>query len=118
MEEDTFSSPVVSENPQSCGDLLLFSGQSRQISPHFRLYGGARSLALTLLQEVSLLTGKNTGNLRFLAAEKSHHDSLDGSFGGTNRGSRLKSEQGINRRNIREFNSLIGDLLQDGFGRL
>jgi hypothetical protein len=35
-------SPVrfVSENPQNCGDLLLFPGQSRQISLHFRLYGG------------------------------------------------------------------------------
>jgi hypothetical protein len=31
--------------------------------------GGARSLALTLLRENFLLTGKNTGNLRFLGLE-------------------------------------------------
>jgi hypothetical protein len=34
-----------------------------------RLCGGARSLALTLLWSNSLLTGKNTGNLRILALE-------------------------------------------------
>jgi hypothetical protein len=42
------------------------------MQPYFskpRLGGGACSLALTLLRLNSLLTGKNTGNLRILALE-------------------------------------------------
>jgi hypothetical protein len=35
----------------------------------YKYVGGARSLALTLLRLNSLLTGKNTGNLRYFALE-------------------------------------------------
>jgi len=35
----------------------------------YKRYGGARSLALTFLRPDSLLTGKITGNSRFLALE-------------------------------------------------
>jgi hypothetical protein len=69
-------SPVrfVSENPQNCGDLLLFPGQSRQISPHFRLYGGEGGILLTPHKHSAVLLFFNefqTGNL-FLPSELAH----------------------------------------------
>ena len=42
--------------------------------------GGARSLALTLLRSNSLLTGKNTGNLRDFALENARFFSVSCTF--------------------------------------
>ena len=47
----------------------VFRGKGGAVSLQLRLAGGARSLALTLLRPNSLLTGKNTGNLRNFALE-------------------------------------------------
>jgi hypothetical protein len=41
---------------------LHYAEQSRRLSLHCRLYGGAGSLALTFLLPNSLLTGNLTGN--------------------------------------------------------
>jgi hypothetical protein len=49
-----------------------FAATGGASSLQFRLAGGARSLALTLLRLNSLLTGKNTGNLRISALENAH----------------------------------------------
>jgi hypothetical protein len=48
------------------------SGNVGPISLHFRLRGGARSLALTFLCLNSLLTGKNTGKFARFCSRKSH----------------------------------------------
>jgi len=57
-----------------------FQEHKRQNSLQFRLCGGARSLALTFLCLNSLLTGKNTGNLRDFALENRTLGSLNRSF--------------------------------------
>ena len=46
-----------------------FEGRGGAVSVHFRLAGGAPSLALTLLRPNSLVTGKNTGNFQYFALE-------------------------------------------------
>ena len=51
-----------------------FAATGGAVSLQLRLAGGARSLALTLLRLNSLLTGKNTGNLRILPLKT--HSSL------------------------------------------
>ena len=54
---------------RNTGLYRIFQGERSGLSLHSRMGGGARSLSLTLLRLNSLLTGKNTGNLRNSAPE-------------------------------------------------
>ena len=80
-EKSRDSDPVLCRAFRSLQSVLLrnyrekrasfacFGVKDDGISLQLRLAGGARSLALTLLRPNSLLTGKNTGNLRNFALE-------------------------------------------------
>src|SRR5450755_3902206 len=71
----TFSGPVSGRNPRNCGNFQRFSMECSPDSLQPRLRGGARSPALTILCENSLLTGKNTGNFFISGQKVSHHRS-------------------------------------------
>jgi hypothetical protein len=68
-EQSILRSPVCLARIAEYGHYSLVSDKNEGISPQCRLHGGARSLALTRLRSNSLLTGKNTGNLRDFALE-------------------------------------------------
>jgi hypothetical protein len=60
----TFSGPVCAEDSRNCRQFKRFHKNCRQVFLRCRLYGGAGSLALTILCPNSLVSGKITGNFQ------------------------------------------------------
>jgi hypothetical protein len=62
-------SGLLRKNREKWASFAYFEEKAGGISLQLRLAGGAPSLALTFLRLNSLLTGKNTGNLRYFTIE-------------------------------------------------
>jgi hypothetical protein len=89
---DTFSSPVSSRESRNCGISKRFSEECSLVSLHPRLYGGARSLALTILPPE--VREKYRGIYDILLLKNCTHVSLSCTFCWRNWEVQLKSEQG------------------------
>jgi hypothetical protein len=63
----SLQSGLASKNRDKWAEFAHLAENKGVNSLQFRLNGGARSLALTLLRLNSPLTGRNTGNFRFPA---------------------------------------------------
>lgn len=101
----------------NCCDFAQFSELGSRISLQPRLFGGARSLALTVLRQNSLLTGIIQGICGILLSKIALLLSKVHIL-------REKQPQLVVNRNrelikaIRDFNPRIRDLLQEGFTSL